>query len=162
MERTLKRTDSGEDRDRVVKRTGEFPLLTGFVRFRLQHHCFHDLEVVLAYIVLAYNHLFNGCQQKTFIYLFISFLFPSRRILSHCAFQLNRVADTLQIRELTEPVNPPGKCNFRKWPVVSLYIDRHERRTVQCFLASFLRLGLENVEDCSADEEVGEREDDQR
>lgn len=34
--------------------------------------------------------------------------------------------------------------------------------TVQRFFASFLRLGLENVEYCSANEEVGERADDQR
>lgn len=57
-------TYRGEDRCSIIKRASELPLLASFVRFRLQHHCFHDLEVVLAYIVLPYNHFFNGCEQN--------------------------------------------------------------------------------------------------
>jgi hypothetical protein len=34
--------------------------------------------------------------------------------------------------------------------------------TVQSFFASFLRLGLENIEDCCANDEIGKRADDQR
>lgn len=57
-------TYRGEDRCGVIKRAGELPLLASFVRFRLQHHCFHDLEVVLAYIVFFYDHFLNGCKQN--------------------------------------------------------------------------------------------------
>jgi len=57
-------TYRGEDRCGVIKRAGELPLLASFVRFRLQHHCFHDLEVVLAYIVFSYDHFLNGCKQN--------------------------------------------------------------------------------------------------
>lgn len=57
-------TYRGEDRCSVIKRASELPLLASFVRFRLQHHCFHDLEVVLAYIVFSYDHFLNGYEQN--------------------------------------------------------------------------------------------------
>lgn len=58
------RTYRGEDRCGIIKRAGELPLLASLVRFRLQHHCFHDLEVVLTYIIFSYDHFLNGCEQN--------------------------------------------------------------------------------------------------
>jgi len=57
------RTYRGENRCSVIKCASELPLLTSLVRFRLQHHCFHDLEVVLTYVVFSYDPFLNVCKR---------------------------------------------------------------------------------------------------
>ena len=57
-------TDSRKHSGGIVERPGEFPLLSCLVGLRLQHHRFHDLEVVLGNVVFTNNHSLNGWNVK--------------------------------------------------------------------------------------------------